>query len=96
MKASSISVVRTLFSQSNRRLKMSNAFTVPACRVDCNQASSLVRAGHTYLDVRTADEFAAGHIDGAPVVNLPVWHRNGQGGFEPNDAFVNEVELVGN
>jgi rhodanese-related sulfurtransferase len=70
-----------------------SSFAVSACRVDCNQASLLL-VDHVYLDVRTSPEFAAGHIDGTSVTNVPVWLKNAEGGFEPNPAFVAEVEQV--
>lgn len=37
-------------------------------RVSGNEAQALVAAGATLLDVRTPEEFAAGHIDGALLV----------------------------
>ncbi len=86
--------MRSFWVSKARRVNMSS-FAVSACRVDCNQASSLIDQGHVYLDVRTSGEFAAGHIDGAPVTNVAVWLKNAEGTFEPNAAFVAEVEQVG-
>ena len=38
--------------------------------IERDEAHRLVSAGATLLDVRTRDEFAGGHVDGA--VNIPV------------------------
>ncbi len=94
MKTSSISAVRSFLLSKTRRVNMSS-FAVSACRVDCTQAILLIDQGHEYLDVRTSSEFAAGHIDATSVTNVPVWLKNAEGGFEPNAAFVAEVEQVG-
>lgn len=53
-------------------------------------ASELVQgdAGWVYLDVRTPEEFAAGHPPGA--YNVPVLTR-GAAGVEPNQEFVATV-----
>lgn len=45
----------------------------------------------TYLDVRTVEEFEAGHAPGA--FNAPVFFR-GPGGMEPNEAFVEGVKRL--
>lgn len=44
---------------------------------------------HKYLDVRTTEEFQAGHVPGA--CNVPVWVKAG-GGMQPNPEFLKEVE----
>ena len=44
--------------------------TTATAEVDGARAHELVASGATLLDVRTPEEFAAGHIDGA--VNVPV------------------------
>lgn len=62
-----------------------------AAKVNCKEAVTLLK-DHAYLDVRTDSEFAAGHIEGAPVTNVPVWQKNAEGGFEPNPDFVATVE----
>ncbi len=47
--------------------------------------------GHEYLDVRSREEFAAGHAPGAACV--PLMHRNPAGpGMVPNAEFLSEVE----
>uniref|UniRef100_A0A803R7G9 Rhodanese domain-containing protein n=1 Tax=Cannabis sativa TaxID=3483 RepID=A0A803R7G9_CANSA len=40
-------------------------------------AHELLQAGHRYLDVRTPEEFSAGHAPGA--VNIPYMYRVGSG-----------------
>ncbi|KAL3690076.1 hypothetical protein R1sor_016385 [Riccia sorocarpa] len=51
-------------------------------------ARELLNAGHRFLDVRTAEEYAAGHIEGA--VNVPYMHRVGPG-MSKNLKFMDEV-----
>eukprot|EP00246_Nothoceros_aenigmaticus_P009592 TRINITY_DN2520_c0_g1_i1.p1 TRINITY_DN2520_c0_g1~~TRINITY_DN2520_c0_g1_i1.p1 ORF type:complete len:205 (-),score=17.78 TRINITY_DN2520_c0_g1_i1:136-726(-) len=51
-------------------------------------AHELLNAGHHYLDVRTPEEFAAGHPAGA--VNVPFMYKSG-GGMTRNAAFVESV-----
>ena len=53
------------------------------------EASGLLEAGHTYLDVRTEQEFQAGHVEGA--TNIPVLF-SGPGGMSPNPDFGKAVE----
>jgi rhodanese-related sulfurtransferase len=47
-------------------------------------------AGHTFLDVRTVEEFDAGHPAGA--VNVPWALRDPAGGMAPNPDFVPAVK----
>ncbi|KAJ7525956.1 hypothetical protein O6H91_17G075600 [Diphasiastrum complanatum] len=51
-------------------------------------AHELLNAGHHYLDVRTPEEFAAGHVEGA--VNIPYMFKAGSG-MTKNLKFVEEV-----
>ncbi|KAL4569073.1 hypothetical protein LXL04_024700 [Taraxacum kok-saghyz] len=51
-------------------------------------AHELHQAGHRYLDVRTPEEFAAGHAVGA--INVPYMFRLGSG-MTINPNFVDEV-----
>ncbi|KAJ6919211.1 thiosulfate sulfurtransferase 16 [Populus alba x Populus x berolinensis] len=51
-------------------------------------AHELHQAGHRYLDVRTPDEFSAGHAAGA--INIPYMYRVGSG-MTKNPKFVEEV-----
>ena len=62
-------------------------------RIDPETAKSLLDSddGYVYLDVRSAEEFEAGHVPGSR--NLPWAHRNPDGpGLLPNPAFVQQVE----
>ncbi|KAF8377756.1 hypothetical protein HHK36_031141 [Tetracentron sinense] len=51
-------------------------------------AHELLQAGHRYLDVRTPEEFSAGHASGA--INIPYMFRAGSG-MTKNPKFVEEV-----
>ncbi|KAL6222213.1 hypothetical protein ACLB2K_005605 [Fragaria x ananassa] len=51
-------------------------------------AHELLLAGHHYLDVRTPEEFSAGHPSGA--VNIPYLYRVGSG-MSKNPEFVKQV-----
>lgn len=48
--------------------------------------------GAIYLDVRTENEFAQGHPEGA--INVPVVFIKGPGQMDPNDNFLPVVEKV--
>lgn len=50
-------------------------------RISAAEASEKLSAGWTYVDVRTAEEFEAGHPAGA--LNVPIQHRDG-----PNLDFI--------
>ncbi|CAM6096335.1 unnamed protein product [Calypogeia fissa] len=54
-------------------------------------ARELLNAGHRYLDVRTAEEFSGGHVEGA--VNVP-YLKNAGGGMSKNLHFLEEVSKV--
>ncbi|MCL7028255.1 hypothetical protein MKW94_025837 [Papaver nudicaule] len=56
--------------------------------VHVSVAHELVQSGHRYLDVRTSEEFTAGHPPGA--VNVPYLFRTG-GGMTKNPNFLEEV-----
>lgn len=51
-------------------------------------AHELLLAGHKYLDVRTTEEFNAGHAPGA--INIPYMYKVGSG-MTKNSNFVKEV-----
>jgi rhodanese-related sulfurtransferase len=53
-------------------------------RISPQEASVKLSEGWTYVDVRTAEEFEAGHPAGA--VNVPIMHARG-GGMAPNPDF---------
>jgi rhodanese-related sulfurtransferase len=54
-------------------------------RISPQEASEKLAQGWTYVDVRTTQEFAAGHPTGA--VNVPLMHAGG-GGMTPNPDFL--------
>ncbi len=54
-------------------------------RISPQEANEKLAQGWTYVDVRTAEEFADGHPTGA--VNVPLMHR-GPGGMAPNPDFM--------
>jgi rhodanese-related sulfurtransferase len=54
-------------------------------RISPQQASEKLALGYTYVDVRTTEEFDAGHPAGA--VNVPIAHA-GATGMVPNADFV--------
>jgi rhodanese-related sulfurtransferase len=54
-------------------------------RISPQEASRKLAAGFTYVDVRTTEEFGAGHPQDA--VNVPLMHAAG-GGMTPNPEFV--------
>jgi rhodanese-related sulfurtransferase len=61
-------------------------------RVSPAEAKRLIdEEGYTYLDVRTAAEYAAGHPDGAH--NVPVMNPGPQG-MAPNADFLEIVEAL--
>ncbi|EFN53679.1 hypothetical protein CHLNCDRAFT_25566, partial [Chlorella variabilis] len=59
--------------------------------VDVQGASELVKGGVKYVDVRTAEEYAAGHPAGA--ANVPVFVKQG-GGMAPNPDFLKQFEAA--
>jgi rhodanese-related sulfurtransferase len=62
-------------------------------RVEPQQVKELLDGdeSYIYLDVRTADEFQAGHVPEA--INVPVMLRNPNGpGMMPNADFLAQVE----
>ncbi|HEY3818758.1 MAG TPA: rhodanese-like domain-containing protein [Polyangiaceae bacterium] len=54
-------------------------------RISPQEASAKLAEGWTYVDVRTTQEFEAGHPPGA--VNVPLMHAGG-GGMVPNPDFL--------
>jgi rhodanese-related sulfurtransferase len=54
-------------------------------RISPQEASAKLAEGWTYVDVRTVEEFEAGHPPGA--VNVPLMHAGG-GGMTPNPDFL--------
>jgi rhodanese-related sulfurtransferase len=54
-------------------------------RITPKEASEKLAQGYTYVDVRTVEEFEAGHPEGA--VNVPIALAGG-GGMAPNPDFM--------
>ncbi|XP_039021022.1 uncharacterized protein LOC120153084 [Hibiscus syriacus] len=48
-------------------------------------AHELYQAGHRYLDVRTSEEFSAGHVPGA--INIPYMYKLGSGWLQIHLLF---------
>lgn len=62
-----------------------------ARKASCEEAFKLAKEnGYQYLDVRTPEEFAAGHPDGA--INVPVMIKDASGNLGPNPAFLDQVK----
>lgn len=60
-------------------------------RISPEEAKTLLdsSSGHIYIDVRTTDEFDAGHVPGAK--NIPVLEPGPAGGMQVNPDFVEVV-----
>ncbi|KAL2632130.1 hypothetical protein R1flu_016816 [Riccia fluitans] len=88
------SVIRARAPEFSRRLvrvkvnARGEEYATTVRSVPVQVARELLNAGHRYLDVRTAEEFAAGHVEGA--VNIPYMHRVGSG-MSKNLSFIDEV-----
>jgi rhodanese-related sulfurtransferase len=54
--------------------------------IDNEELLRLLAAGSIYLDVRTVEEFSAGHVPGA--FNVPLLVRDEQGALVPNPDFL--------
>jgi rhodanese-related sulfurtransferase len=59
-------------------------------QVDPQKAHDLMQSGNVYLDVRTVEEYAAGHPQGA--VNIPAFVRDAMGQMAPNPEFLSVVQ----
>src|SRR4029453_9421396 len=55
-------------------------------QIDPARTSELMQSGVTYVDVRTVEEYAAGHAAGA--VNVPAFVRDAMGQMAPNPDFL--------
>lgn len=60
-------------------------------KISTEQAEVLLDEGATYVDVRTEEEFADGHVPGA--INVPVSFM-APGGMSPNDQFVDVINAT--
>ncbi|CAN7024362.1 hypothetical protein BRARA_F02523 [Brassica rapa] len=63
--------------------------------IDVNQAHKLLHQGHTFLDVRTVEEFEKGHVNSEKVFNVPYWFYTPQG-QENNPNFLKHVSSLFN
>ena len=63
----------------------------PFGSMSCREVRDLTSSGaYQYVDVRTPEEYAAGHPEGAK--NVPVMLRTPAGGMEPNPSFLDQFE----
>jgi rhodanese-related sulfurtransferase len=60
-------------------------------RIGPKEASEMLAQGYTYVDVRTVEEFEAGHPEGA--VNVPIALMVG-GGMAPNPDFARVMKVA--
>ena len=60
-------------------------------RVSPQEAKSLLDEGYVYVDVRTPEEWAAGHPAGS--TNVP-WALSAPGGMSPNPDFLAAMEKL--
>ena len=66
---------------------------MPIMSLGPKAAHAAMAAGpHCFIDVRTAEEFNAGHPSGA--VNVPIAHRSPSGQMAPNADFVAVMKTV--
>ncbi|XP_057544610.1 thiosulfate sulfurtransferase 18 [Amaranthus tricolor] len=63
--------------------------------IDVHAASHLLRSGHSYIDVRTKEEFNKGHVDVDNCFNIPYFFITSQGRVK-NPEFLKQVSLVFN
>jgi rhodanese-related sulfurtransferase len=54
--------------------------------ISVTEARQLQESGSTYVDVRSSEEYAAGHPEGA--VNVPLLERDDDGRMAPNPEFL--------
>ncbi|CAK9871968.1 unnamed protein product [Sphagnum jensenii] len=83
-------ISRSNRSSSKRRLQVQakKDELSPIRTVPVQVAHELINAGHHYLDVRTPEEYAAGHVEGS--INIPYMVKLGPGMIK-NAKFVEEV-----
>ncbi|CAM6043825.1 unnamed protein product [Sphagnum compactum] len=83
-------ISRSNSSSSKRRLQVQAKKVEPSPirTVPVQVAHELINAGHHYLDVRTPEEYAAGHVEGS--INIPYMVKLGPGMIK-NVKFVEEV-----
>ncbi|XP_037493055.1 thiosulfate sulfurtransferase 16, chloroplastic isoform X2 [Jatropha curcas] len=74
-------------NQRSFRFRLRGNLEVPTS-VPVRVAHELLLAGHRYLDVRTPEEFSAGHVVGA--INIPYMYKVGSG-MSKNPKFLEQV-----
>lgn len=78
------------FSIKNARM---SSLSCDALRnASCQEVSELIDQEYKYLDVRTPEEYANGHVSGS--VNIPVWVRDQSGQMTPNARFLEAVQAA--
>ncbi|KAL9395446.1 hypothetical protein Peur_009699 [Populus x canadensis] len=78
----------SIADDNNENNTKTQSFNVQPRSVPVHVAHELLQVGHQYLDVRTHDEFRAGHPSGA--VNIPYMLNNGAEMFK-NSKFLEEL-----
>uniref|UniRef100_A0A6M2F145 Rhodanese domain-containing protein n=1 Tax=Populus davidiana TaxID=266767 RepID=A0A6M2F145_9ROSI len=78
----------SIADDNNENNTKTQSFNVQPRSVPVHVAHELLQVGHQYLDVRTHDEFRAGHPSGA--INIPYMLNNGAEMFK-NSKFLEEV-----
>ncbi|GAU22620.1 hypothetical protein TSUD_234420 [Trifolium subterraneum] len=63
--------------------------------IDVRAAKNLIETDHIYLDVRTVEEFAKGHVDAAKIINIPYMMDTPKGRVKNTD-FLKEVSSICN
>ncbi|MCI06383.1 rhodanese-like domain-containing protein 17-like, partial [Trifolium medium] len=63
--------------------------------IDVREAKNLIQTDHIYLDVRTVEEFAKGHVDAAKIINIPYMLDTPKGRVK-NPDFLKEISSVCN
>ncbi|XP_057468919.1 thiosulfate sulfurtransferase 18-like [Actinidia eriantha] len=66
---------------------------VEVITVDVHAAKELIRSGHRYLDVRTAEEFKKGHVHVENALNIPYMFNTPRGRVK-NPEFMEQVLSV--
>jgi rhodanese-related sulfurtransferase len=78
------------FSIKNARM---SSLSCDALRnASCQEVSELINQEYKYLDVRTPEEYANGHVSGS--INIPVWVRDQSGQMTPNAGFLEAVQTA--
>ncbi|XP_062102708.1 thiosulfate sulfurtransferase 18-like isoform X2 [Humulus lupulus] len=58
--------------------------------IDVKTAKALINSDHTYLDVRTVEEFKKGHVESPKILNIPYLFNTPEGRVK-NPEFLKEV-----